>query len=221
MGAKMHVKGKAGGESKNLIFGVIVCVISLFSGSINLALAGVLGTSIKLNSLDTTVYNAIPATILLLGPIFLYPHPVNWPDHGAMTDYTIFKIVLSKSPFTVGLAALSGALSLAYNTLQYGIVQYLSATHVAFAGNFNKALTIPLALLVGLETLPPGKWGWIMLFACFGSIGAFAVYNAISGGAGGHGGHGAREPPPVKSGDTEEGSDISSEDSSSEEEGCC
>merc|ERR1712151_515665 len=85
---------------------------------------------IKLNSLDTTVYNAIPATILLLGPIFLYPHPVNWPDHGAMTDWSIFNIVLAKSPGTVGLAALSGALSLAYNTLQYGIVQLLSATHV-------------------------------------------------------------------------------------------
>merc|ERR1712012_843519 len=193
--AKMHVKGDAGGESKNLVFGVIVCVISLFSGSINLALAGVLGTSIKLNSLDTTVYNAIPATLLLLGPIFLYQHPVNWPNHGPMTDWAIFNIVLSKSPGTIGLAALSGALSLAYNTLQFGIVQCLSATHVAFAGNFNKALTIPLALLVGLETLPEGKWGIIMLVACFGSIGAFAVYNAVSGGAGGHGGggHSARE----------------------------
>jgi len=219
----MHVSGKAGGESKNLLFGVIVCVISLFSGSINLALAGVLGTSIKLNSLDTTVYNAIPATILLLGPIFLYPHPVNWPDHGPMTDWSIFNIVLEKSPGTVGLAALSGALSLAYNTLQYGIVQMLTATHVAFAGNFNKAVTIPLALLVGLETLPPGKWGMIMLFACFGSIGAFAVYNAVSGGAGGHGGggHGTRELAK----NDEEGSedDSSSEDDSgsSEETGCC
>merc|ERR1719384_2181112 len=191
--AKMHVSGSGGGESKNLIFGVVVCVISLFSGSVNLALAGVLGTSVKLNSLDMTVYNSIPATLLLLGPIFWYSHPVNWPNHGAMTDWEIFNIVLAKSPSTICLAALSGALSLAYNTLQYGIVQCLSATHVAFAGNFNKALTIPLALLVGLETLPPGKWGWIMLFACFGSIGAFAVYNAVSGGAGGHGGH-AREP---------------------------
>merc|ERR1712060_963273 len=164
----------------------------------------------------------IPATLLLLGPIFLYPHPVNWPNHGNMTDWSIFQIVLSKSPGTVGLAALSGALSLAYNTLQYGIVQYLSAAHVAFAGNFNKALTIPLALLVGLETLPPGKWGWIMLFACFGSIGAFAVYNMVSGGAGGHGGHGgARET--LKGGKEEEEDDGSSEDDSesSEEAGCC
>merc|ERR1712217_607319 len=101
----------------------------------------------------------------------------------------------------------SGALSLAYNTLQYGIVQCLSATHVAFAGNFNKAVTIPLALLVGLEHLPPGKWGWIMLFACFGSIGAFAVYNVVSGGAGGHGG---KSEPSMK--------EATSEDSSSEDE---
>merc|ERR1712113_723506 len=107
-------------------------------------------------------------------------------------------IVLVKSPSTVGLAALSGALSLAYNTLQYGIVQCLSATHVAFAGNFNKALTIPLALLVGLEHLPAGKWGWIMLLACFGSIGAFAAYNVVSGGQGGHGGHGGGKSEPVK-----------------------
>merc|ERR1712217_337928 len=84
--AKSHVKGNETGEGqKTLSFGVVICVISLFSGAINLALAGVLGTTIKLNSLDTTVYNAIPATILLLGPIFLYPHPVNWPDYEPTT----------------------------------------------------------------------------------------------------------------------------------------
>merc|ERR1712113_342293 len=116
-------------------------------------------------------------------------------------------IVLVKSPSTIGLAALSGALSLIYNTLQYGIVQCLSATHVAFAGNFNKALTIPLALLVGLESLPPGTWGWIMLLACFGSIGAFAAYNAVSGGAVGHGGHGARETLKEKELEEEEDED--------------
>merc|ERR1712045_984316 len=133
-----------------------------------------------------------------------------------MTDWELFNIVLAKSPSTICLAALSGALSLAYNTLQYGIVQCLTATHVAFAGNFNKDLTIPLALLVGLEHLPKGIWGWIMLAACFGSIGAFAVYNMVSGGGGGHGGHGgARET--IK-GNKEEEEEEDDDDSSSDDD---
>merc|ERR1719192_1405898 len=134
-----------------------------------------------------------------------------------MTDWSIFNIVLEKSPGTVGLAALSGALSLAYNTLQYGIVQCLTATHVAFAGNFNKALTIPLALLVGLEHLPGGMWGWIMLGACFGSIGAFAAYNMVSGGAGGHGGKAEPSKREVDVED-EDGNSSSEDESDSSEE---
>jgi len=66
-----------------------------------------------------------------------------------------------------------------YNVLQYGIVQTLSPAHTTFAGNFNKAATIVLSLLVGLESLPEGKWGPVMLFAVFGNIVAFTAFNVV------------------------------------------
>merc|ERR1712217_194766 len=85
--------------------------------------------------------------------------------------------VFVHSPSTVGLAVLSGVFAFGYNVLQFGIIQSFSPTHTAFAGNFNKAATIALALLIGLEHLPAGRWGFVMMAASFGSICAFTVYN--------------------------------------------
>ena len=137
--AKMEGSSKATTESKNLLFGVVVCMVSLIAGSLNLVLAGVLGSSVKLNSLDTTVYNAIPACIILAPIVLLYKHPINWAEHPPDTDLDILSEAWSAAPSVVYFALASGALALAYNTLQFGIVQEMSATHVAFAGNFNKA----------------------------------------------------------------------------------
>lgn len=171
-GAPLHE-----GETENMGLGVITCVASLFSGSLNLALAGVLGTSLELNSLDTTCYMSVPALLFLVGPVFLIPHPVGWTAHGALTDWQVISKVVELSPATLGLAVFSGVLAFAYNILQYGIVQTLSASHTAFAGNFNKAATIVIALVVGLEGLPEGRWGILMAGAVFANIAAFTAYN--------------------------------------------
>lgn len=178
--------GVASGSSNgHLIYGVIVCILSLLSGSLNLALAGVLGTSVHLNALDTTVYMAIPATIILLPFVFLWQHPVGTQEWelvmGAtqMTDWEVVKKVAELSPRTIYLTLLSGVFALAYNVLQYAIVQTLSATHTAFAGNFNKAATITLALMLGMEHLPPGGWGAVMLIAVLGNIGSFTGYSMV------------------------------------------
>jgi hypothetical protein len=200
--AKMEGSKATSASSKNLLFGVLVCVVSLLAGSVNLVLAGVLGTSVKLNSLDTTVYNAIPACIILAPLVPTYVHPINWPDHGPDTDWNILMEVWALQPSVVYLALGSGLLALGYNTLQFGIVQELSPAHVAFAGNFNKACMIPLSFLCGLESLPPGRVphlfnlpaGPLMICASIGNIVAFACYNMISKGGGGHG-HG---PPPAE-----------------------
>lgn len=188
--AKMEGSNQTSSASKNLLFGTIVCVISLFAGSINMVLAGVLGSQVKLNSLDTMVYNAIPACIILVPWVFWYSHPINWPNHPPDTDWSILCEVLNRRPVVLVLALASGVLALAYNTLQFGIVQELSATHVAFAGNFNKACMVPLSFLCGLETLPAGTVeslfnlpsGPLLLAASFGSILAFAAYNMVSKG---------------------------------------
>mmetsp|Transcript_16050 Transcript_16050/g.35204 ORF Transcript_16050/g.35204 Transcript_16050/m.35204 type:complete len:173 (+) Transcript_16050:163-681(+) len=140
---------------------------------------GILGTNVDLNALDATIYMSLPAVGFLLGPIFLVPHPVGWPDQGLLTDWQIFLKTLELSPGTIGLAVMSGVLALCYNILQFGIVQSLSATHTAFAGNFNKAATIALALCLQMERLPDGIYGVVMLCAVSGSILAFTSYNIV------------------------------------------
>lgn len=167
-----------GEELNEQILGAVICMISVVSGSINMVLAGVLGMSSELNALDVTFYMSLPAVVLLIVPIFLIRHPVGgWPGQESMTDWEICLKVFALSPTTIALAGLSGIFAFGYNILQFGIVQSFSATHIAFAGNFNKAATIALALLVGLERLPTGTWGFITMAASLGSICTFTVYS--------------------------------------------
>lgn len=172
-------QSKQDGASDNLFLGVFVCVMSLFSGSMNLALAGLLGSKAELNALDTTLYMAVPAVIFLLGPIFLMRHPVEWPNQGNVTDWEIVLRVWSLRPTMMLLVVLSGVFSSFYNVLQYSIVQSLSAAYTAFAGNFNKAATIVIALMLGVDTLQGGAWSYLMLFAVCGNIGCFTLYSVV------------------------------------------
>merc|ERR1719333_1144337 len=100
-----------------------------------------------------------------------------------MTDVDVLAKVWSERPLALVLVGISGVLSLFYNVFQYGIVQSLSASYTAFAGNFNKAATIAIGLLVGLETLPPGAWGMVMVAACLGNISAFTAFNVVKANA--------------------------------------
>lgn len=174
--ARTEAAGAAAGESQNLLWGVTVCVISCFAGSANLVLAGMMGSTQKLDEFDTVVYTALPAVLLLLVPMSI-PHTVHWDGGTRMTDWEILSEVMESAPGVVHLAALSGVFALAFNLLKYGIVQRLSATHTAFAGNFNKAFTIMLAMMQGLEPPPADGWGWLMVVACLGNICAFTGYN--------------------------------------------
>mmetsp|Transcript_110405 Transcript_110405/g.246324 ORF Transcript_110405/g.246324 Transcript_110405/m.246324 type:complete len:293 (-) Transcript_110405:18-896(-) len=105
--AKTRSLGVDSAECKNLVSGVIVCVVSLFSGALSLALAGVLGTSLKLNEFDTVIYMSVPTTVLLIGPIFLIHHPVAWEGEGAMTDWSVTQEVERTSPSIIGFVAFS------------------------------------------------------------------------------------------------------------------
>jgi len=175
--AKMKSSGTLASESRNLVWGVTVCVISCFAGSTNLVLAGLMGTALKLNEFDTVVYTALPASALLLAAMSI-PHVVMWGEDGTtLTDWEILEEVWESNQSVVYLAALSGVFALGFNLLKYGIVQRLSATHTAFAGNFNKAVTIVLAMGLGLEPYPTDGWGWLMVASYMGNIGAFTGYN--------------------------------------------
>jgi hypothetical protein len=218
---------KGGGETSRILLGIIVCVVSLFAGSANLALAGLLGTSVKLDSAGTVVYNSIPAAVILLPLILTVAHPIKWSGYEGVpkTDFWVASQVWTHSKSTFAFAASSSLASLVYNILQFGIVQYLSATHVAFAGNFNKAATIPLAILVGIDKLPQGKWGPIMIIGAIINIGAFTAYNMVTGGAGGHGGGSSKETEKETEKQKEPMKDAASSDDDSDESssegGCC
>merc|ERR1719422_496086 len=75
--------------------GVLACVGSLLCGSLNLALAGVLGKN-DLSVLDTCAYMSVPATAFLLPIIFFMSKPVPeaWANIGEkhMTDWAILKL---------------------------------------------------------------------------------------------------------------------------------
>merc|ERR1712113_489670 len=150
--AKIMGAGKSGHESSNMVLGVIACIASLLCGSLNLALAGVLG-EMKLSVYDTVAYMSVPATIFLL-PIAMFwqkPVPGMWPTvFGApiASDWQILQKVYEVSPKTFGLFALSGVFSFMYNIIQFTIVHTLSPSATAFGGNFNKAALVFLTLLL-------------------------------------------------------------------------
>jgi len=200
--ASSNGSGNSDHSSASMLFGILVCVLSLFSGAVNLALAGVLGTSVSLNPLDTTVYMSVPAFLILCVPSFLYAHPV-W-DGRVVTDVQVLLKVWGECPHALALVGVSGILSLFYNVFQYGIVQSLSASYTAFAGNFNKAATIALGILVGLEQLPGGPWSAVLVIAVLGNIGAFTAFNFVKLRA-------KSQPPVVTATDTESDSEEDSD----------
>merc|ERR1711879_798257 len=73
-------------DTENLWLGVFCSLLSICSAAINMVIAGLLGTNMKLNSLDATCYLAVPAMLFLLVPSFLLPHSVPWPGVGKATD---------------------------------------------------------------------------------------------------------------------------------------
>lgn len=168
-------------EGSHLVLGVLTCALSDVAAAMNLILMGAFGTIMDppLNPLDTTFYMAIPCALFLLPCSFMMSHPVDWPGFGAMTDSQVLDKVAVLNPEILLYVVLSGGIAAAYNVLQYAVVQQLSPTHAAFAGNFNKAATIMLSICLGLESLPGGKWSTVMLLAIFGNIGAFTGFSML------------------------------------------
>lgn len=166
----------------NFMLGVLSAVGSVFSGAINMVLAGLLGTSLKMNPLDTTGYMSVPSSLFLLPIVFFMVHPVasSWDKTifpSPATDWQVIEKVMEVNPSRLILVALFGPIAFAYNMFQWAIVQSLSATHTTFAGNANKAATIVLALCLGLEHLPPAPFGIWKVIAVSGNILAFTAYS--------------------------------------------
>ncbi|CAJ1458411.1 unnamed protein product [Effrenium voratum] len=179
--AQTKAVAKAGGEHlvpRNMGLGVIVCVLSLFAGALNMVLASEMGKTIKLETLDMCYYMALPSALMLAIPGIMLSHP-SWPGQPSMTDLQVFHHVWEWSPGVLGLAWMLGVCASGYNVLQYSMAQSLSATYTTFAGNFNKAFTVVISLAAGLEQLPEGAWGIIMLLATVGNILSFTGYSVL------------------------------------------
>merc|ERR1712013_245964 len=186
----------AGHIAGSQLQGIIACIGSLLCGSLNLALAGVLGDkSVKLNVLDTCAYMSVPATLFLLPIVFFYSKavPNEWAFVGApaqsdwsiplevsMTDGQILQYTWMYSKPTIAWLFISGILSFMYNLCQFNIVHTLSPSATAFGGNFNKAaLTFMTLLLPFLQTKPNPpqpyySWEWVALLV---NIAAFSMYS--------------------------------------------
>merc|ERR1719195_1958871 len=176
---------KGSGDQAKQILGCIVCVLSLLCGSVNLALAGVLG-EMKLSVYDTVAYMSVPAFLFLI-PFCLVKKPVpgEWPQVLGMdtaSDFDILMMTRNIAPSTFELFVLSGFFSFAYNIIQFSIVHTLSPSATAFGGNFNKAALVFLTLLLPflqVHSLPPAPWNIIIWAAVIGNVASFSYYSYL------------------------------------------
>merc|ERR1712194_468860 len=173
-------------EAGNQILGVAMCIASLLCGSLNLALAGVLGET-KLNVIDTVAYMALPATLFLL-PIACFvqkPVPGLWPhvfQKDTMSDWEILVGVWDLNKSTMAWLFLSGVFSFIYNIIQFSIVHTLSPSATAFGGNFNKAALVFLTLILPflqVHKLPGAPYIYWIWAAVLGNVAAFSAYSYL------------------------------------------
>jgi len=184
--AKIMGSSSAGHSSSNMILGVVMCLASLLCGSLNLALAGVLG-EMKLSVYDTVAFMSVPAFIFLLPfVVFLQkPVPGEWPQvFGVETasDWEILVKVYYIAPSTFALFALSGVFSFLYNIIQFSIVHTLSPAATAFGGNFNKAALVFLTLVLPflqVHELPGPPYIIVIWLSVLGNVAAFSAYSYI------------------------------------------
>merc|ERR1712050_176308 len=173
-------------DASNQILGAVMCIASLLCGSLNLALAGVLGET-KLNVFDTVAYMAIPATVFLL-PIAYFaqkPVPGEWPNvfnKDTMSDWEILVGVWDLNKGTMGWLFLSGVFSFIYNIIQFTIVHTLSPSATAFGGNFNKAALIFMTLslpFLQIHKNPGSPYIQVIWAAVIINILAFSYYSKL------------------------------------------
>lgn len=166
-------------QQGHLGIGVLMCCLGDIAAATTLVLASAFSSALKppLSPLDTVFYTALPCALALLPASLYASHPINWPNSGTLTDWEVYQRVHQLNPGTIFLVIFSGVVSAGYNFIQYTVVQTLSATHAAFAGNFNKAATISLSIFLGLELLPGGHWSYVMVLGICGNIVAFTTWS--------------------------------------------
>merc|ERR1719362_1142380 len=172
-------------EGSNEVLGCIMCLLSLLCGSVNLALAGVLG-EMKLSVYDTVAYMSVPAFLFLM-PFCLIQKPVpgDWPkvlNKDMASDFDILMWTSKNASSTFQLFLLSRVFSFVYNIIQFTIVHTLSPSATAFGGNFNKAALVFLTLLLPflqVHKLPGYPCNVVIWLAVIGNVAAFSFYSYL------------------------------------------
>lgn len=159
------------------VLGIVLCISSILSSSMELVLVVMIGKTIKLNAIETILYMSLPVVAILVIPSFCIRHVVAYQAHPPSTDWHVFLEVWRLSPQTTTLVFLSGLFALAYNVLLYAVVADLSPFYTSFAANFNKVGAIALALIFGFEHLPAKPWSYVMVLAVVGNMCSFTAYS--------------------------------------------
>eukprot|EP00928_Gymnodinium_smaydae_P003190 TRINITY_DN11138_c0_g2_i1.p1 TRINITY_DN11138_c0_g2~~TRINITY_DN11138_c0_g2_i1.p1 ORF type:complete len:504 (+),score=76.91 TRINITY_DN11138_c0_g2_i1:55-1566(+) len=180
--------------SPALFMGSFICFCSNLASASNMLVVHFVGRGLKLNPMDSIFYMAIPAALLLLIPACVLQHPVPWSSTGNMTDIHILKEILSLRPLLFGLGCLSGVFALAYNLLMYNICQALSAMTIEMVSNFNKAATIGLAIVIGMEKLPAQN-PYLLVYCIIGNLACICMFGVTEARA-----RSAEEPVKLKNG---------------------
>jgi len=182
---KINCAGGGVHQGSNQALGCIMCIASLLCGSVNLALAGVLG-EMKMSVYDTVAYMSIPAFFFLLPFCFIQkPVPGTWPavlNKDTASDREILAWTYSNANSTFQLFVLSGIFSFMYNIIQFTIVHTLSPSATAFGGNFNKAALVFLTLclpFLQVHKLPGYPCNLVIWLCVIGNVAAFSLYSYL------------------------------------------
>lgn len=173
--SKSHSAQTDAGE--HYLLGVVLCISSIASSSMELILVVLIGRTIKLNAIETILYTSLPVAAILAVPSLCLTHAVAYHGHQPSTDWSVLLEVWRLSPSTVVLAFLSGLFALCYNVLLYVVVADLSPFYTSFAANMNKVGAIALAVIFGFEALPAKPWGYVMVLAVACNVSAFAAFS--------------------------------------------
>ncbi|CAE7601436.1 erh [Symbiodinium sp. CCMP2456] len=169
----------ASGSASNYYVGIGVCCLSMVASGIELIVVRTLSSHLKMNALEAIMNMSLPASLLLLLPVFFFRHSVSWPVSPHLTDWEVMEMVWRTSKLGVALGVLSGFFATLYNVMLYTLSSSFQSHVISMAGNFNKVALMFLSIYLGMELLPHRPWGEVMIAGIAGNGVAFMVMGIL------------------------------------------
>ncbi|CAE7855172.1 unnamed protein product [Symbiodinium sp. KB8] len=167
------------GSAWTYYVGIGVCCLSMIASGIELIVVRTLSTQLKMNALEAILNMSLPASLLLLLPVFFFRHSVSWPGSSPMTDWQVLQQVWQTSKLGIGLGVLSGVFATLYNVMLYTLSSKFQSHVISMAGNFNKIALMFLSIYLGLEYLPERPWSEVMIAGILGNGLAFMIMGLL------------------------------------------